>query len=91
MFNPTKIKTMDWKKKIERIIAGYLPEQSFNDLAQEIVDQSYPKEFVEFLRLECEGFNNGWKYYKTMSPNDDIYFETTTDIFRYWSDEVDKG
>jgi len=55
----------------------------------EDTEPSYPEEFVEFLQSECEGFNKGWRYYKTNDyENGFIDFKKTKELYNFWLNEI---
>ena len=52
---------------------------------------SHFREFIDFLQSECEGFNKGWRYYKTNDfESGFLDFETTDELYNYWIKEVKK-
>jgi len=48
----------------------------------------YPKEFVEFLQSECEGFNKGWRYYPSINSEIFTDYDSTGTIYQYWKDNI---
>jgi len=77
------------KNKISAYLSSPLSQQ-YDHAAKEITtlieEGYYEKDFVEFTRIECEGMNEGWQYYKKV--NSIQYFGTTDELYEHWQKEI---
>jgi hypothetical protein len=47
---------------------------------------SHVMEFIEFIRTNCEGMDQGWNYYEKVTSI--RYFGTTGKLYQYWLTHV---
>jgi hypothetical protein len=67
----------------------YKTEQAAKEIATLIEKDYVEKEFCEFLQTKCEGFNKGWRYYKTNDYEKGFMdFDSTDGLHEYWLKEV---